>query len=103
MTRPRSPKFTKTSQKALEREYLNEHDAPAITGVDKMKNALLRKMQSSAEDKSGFNPSSTKSMTLAMQQRREELEQKRKQEEAKKKEEQDRLEKANRVSLTITY
>ena len=44
------------------------------------------------------NPSSTVSMNLAMQKRREELEAKRKAEEDKKKEDKDRLDRQNRVS-----
>lgn len=40
VTRPLSPKFTKTAQKPLEREYLNEKDAP----IDKFKAALMKKV-----------------------------------------------------------
>ena len=48
-------------------------------------------------DKAAANPSSTNSMTLAMQKKREELEAKRKKDEAKRKEDADRVEKQNRV------
>ena len=51
------------------------------------------------EEKPAQNPSSTKSMALAMLNRREQLEGKRKQEEDKKKEDQDRADKQNRVSI----
>ena len=47
-------------------------------------------MASKDDDKAAANPSGTKSMTLAMQKRREDLEGKRKKEELKKKEDEER-------------
>lgn len=107
MTRPKSPNFTKTSTKALEREYLNEGEPSAGGLQDRFKMALMKRMNSqggglsagAGEDKGAQNPSSTKSMTLAMQKRREQLEQKRKDEETKAQVDQDRFNKQNRVSL----
>ena len=46
VTRPKSPNFTKTSQKTLDREYLNERDPTGGPMVDKFKMALMKKMQS---------------------------------------------------------
>lgn len=75
MTRPRSPNFTKTSSKTLERQYLNENQPAPI---DKFKQALHRNLTKSIQEKAaGENPSSTVAMNLAMQKRREELEAKR--------------------------
>lgn len=115
-TRPRSPRFTKTSSKGLEREYLNEKDAPM---VDKMKMALMKRVNEAGgtansiraggsvagfsgggagnDDKAGQNPSGTKSMTHLMTKRREELEEKRKADQQKAKEDQARFDKQNRV------
>lgn len=59
----------------------------------------MKSMKQQVEDKAAQNPSSTKSMSLAMQKKREDLEAKRKQEEMKKKEDQERIDKLNRVSL----
>ena len=56
----------------------------------------MKKLQAAtvaSEDKNTQNPSSTKSMTLAMQRRREELEGKRKEEEDQTKVDKDRTDK----------
>ena len=75
VTRPKSPNFTKTNTKALDREYLNEgYQEPA---VDKFKAALLKSM-AKQEDKAAANPSSTKAMNLTIQKNRERLEEKKK-------------------------
>lgn len=95
-TVPKSPNFTKTSTKNLDRQYLNEgQPEPA---VDKFKAALMKSMAKN-EDKAAANPSCTKASTLAMERRRLELENKRKQDEACKKEDHDRIEKQQRVSV----
>lgn len=103
VTRPKSPNFTKRSSKNLDREYLNEGESAQVAAVDKFKAALGKQMmnKSLATDKAAENPSSTVSMNLAMQKRREELEAKRKREEEKKKEEKDRFEKQNRVRVLM--
>jgi len=44
VTRPKSPNFTKTSQKSLKREYLDEKDAGGGPMVDKFKMALMKKI-----------------------------------------------------------
>ena len=63
----------------------------------------MKKMNSigsgNADDKAAQNPSSTKSMTLAMLKRREQLEDKRKGHEDKAQEDREREEKQNRVSI----
>ena len=43
VTRPKSPNFTKTTSKPLEREYLNERD-PSKSMADKMASALMKKV-----------------------------------------------------------
>ena len=100
MTRPKSPNFTKTSTKTLERGYLNEVQPEPV--MDKFKAALLKSM-ANQEDKAAANPSSTKAMNLAMQKRREEIEAKRRQEEERKKSDKDRFDKQNRVRLIFIY
>ena len=114
VTRPRSPKFTKTNSKPLERQYLNEGD-PGLSMADKLGAALSKRAAQTGgsfnktahtmdEDKAAQNPSSTKSMTHLMTRRREELEDKRKLEEAKRQEDQEREDKQNRVPiLSLTF
>ena len=100
VTRPKSPNFTKRQSKNLDREYLNEGDSAQVAAGDRFKQALQKQIfnKSSMTEKVTENPSSTISMNLAMQRRREELEAKRKQEEDKKREDKEREEKQNRVS-----
>lgn len=57
--------------------------------MDKFKAALAKSLAKN-EDKAAANPPSTKSMTLAMQKRREDLEGKRKEEEQLKKKDEER-------------
>ena len=80
VTRPKSPNFTKKQSKILDREYLNEGESAPVAQVDRFKQALQKQMfnKSSVTEKAAENPSSTMSMNLAMQHRREELEAKRK-------------------------
>lgn len=73
---------------------MNE-EAPAL---DRFKQALQRNLAKAAADKAPENPSSTVTMNLLMQKKREDLEAKRKAEEAKKKEDEERRERQNRVS-----
>lgn len=114
MTKPQSPKFTKTNSKPLERGYLNEGD-PSLSMADKLGNALMKRAagltggsfnktaaSADGEDKAAMNPSSTKSMTHLMNRRREELEEKRKNDEVKRKEDRERDEKQNRVRPSST-
>lgn len=71
---------------------------------DKFKMALMKKMHSQSgnqDEAAAQNPSSTNSMTLAMQRRREELEAKRKEEEERKKADEERRVHQNRVSIQI--
>jgi hypothetical protein len=86
VTEAKSPNFTKTNSKPLEREYLNEGD-PKVSMKDKLTSALMKRVSmtggsfkgAAAEDEKGaMNPASTKSMTHLMSRRREELEGKRK-------------------------
>lgn len=78
LTRPKSPNFTKTGSKTLDREYLNEGQPEPM--VDKFKQALMKSVMGK-QDKAAANPPSTKAMTYLMQKNREELEAKRKKEE----------------------
>jgi hypothetical protein len=108
VTRPKSPNFTKTNTKPLEREYLNERD-PSSAMQDKLQTALMKRVSMTggsfkgatgdSEDKAAQNPASTKSMTHLMTRRRDELEEKRKAEADKVREDKDRFDKQNRVSL----
>lgn len=70
VTQPKSPNFTKTSNKNLDREYLNEGSSATVGAqnptMDKFKAALMKSMKNGGEDKAAQNPSSTKSMNLAM-------------------------------------
>jgi hypothetical protein len=50
VTRPKSPNFTKTSSKALDREYLNESQSNPT--VDKFKMALQKSLAKQASIKS---------------------------------------------------
>jgi len=86
VTRPKSPNFTKTSSKALDRQYLDEQLSNPT--VDKFKLAMQKTLAKQAAQKNDKvqDPSSTNSMNLAMQRRREELEAKQKKEEQRKKE-----------------
>ena len=86
VTRPKSPNFTKTNSKPLEREYLNEGD-PTVSMKDKLSSALMKRVSMTGgsfkgaipeDEKGAMNPASTKSMTHLMSRRREELEGKRK-------------------------
>ena len=107
VTRPKSPNFTKTNTKPLEREYLNERDASSAM-QDKLQTALMKRVSmtggsfkggaDNGEDKAAQNPASTKSMTHLMTRRRDELEDKRKAEADKVREDKERFEKQNRVS-----
>lgn len=99
VTRPRSPKITKTSSKILDRDYLNE-GSRGSQPVDKLQAALLKSIAAETE-KGANNPSSTKSMNLAMQRKREDLEKKRKQDEMNKKEDEERIIKQNRMKNTV--
>ena len=67
---------------------------------DKFKMALMKNMHSAtAQEEAAQNPSSTNSMTLAMQRRREELEGKRKEEEERRIEDEKRRIHQTRVSI----
>ena len=108
MTQPKSPKFTKTNSKPLEREYLNEGRDTSASMRDKLTSALMKRVSMTGgsfkggmtndEDKAAQNPASTKSMTHLMYRRREELEDKRKAKADQELEDQERFEKQNRVS-----
>ncbi len=110
VTRPKSPNFTKTNTKPLEREYLNERDT-ATSMQDKLQSALMKRVSMTGgsfkggegEDKAAQNPASTKSMTHLMTRRRDELEEKRKAEADKVREDKERFDKQNRVSSFSLY
>jgi len=56
VTRPKSPNFTKTNTKPLEREYLNEGRDTSATMRDKLASALMKRVSMTGGSfKSGVN------------------------------------------------
>lgn len=95
-TTPKSPKFTKTKTRPLERSYVNE----APPQPDKLKQLLAKSMTKPSTQVK--QPSSTRAMELASQRRREEIEAKRKADEKAAKEETLRKEKQAKLKAAST-
>lgn len=66
VTKPVSPKFTKTKTKDLTRNYVNEGDANKdLEPVDKFKAALMKSMNTKKSSAPVKQPASTRSVALA--------------------------------------
>jgi hypothetical protein len=85
VTRPKSPKFQKTKQRPLERDYVNE----AEPQIDKFA-TLPPRRPTTASEVQVKQPSSTRAMQLSQARRREEIVAKKEKEELAKKEDQKR-------------
>lgn len=78
-TQPRSPNFTKTKSKPLDRQYLNEGAGLGMSASqpeDRFKTALAKQLQTGglSSTKAVKPPSSTKAVELAQKRRRDEME-----------------------------
>ena len=106
---PKSPDFTKTKTKLLERKQFNEGKPPAAAGVikqaaggDPVKEHLAKKAKSirtSSTQGPVKQPSSTKASALQSEKRRMEIEKKKAENEKKEKEDAERKKRQTAVSL----
>lgn len=97
VTKPKSPKFNKTKQRPLQRDYVNE-TAPKFDQYKTVKHSISAANILAEPVK---QPSSTRATDLCSQRRREEIEAWKAKEEKERKDEEARKLKQLRVSLLL--